>query len=337
MSKFLALGNGKIINLMKSEIKAIAGDASFRTFYRLTLNKKNKIIVLAKKEKYKNLIAYSSINKFLRKNKILAPRLYTYNFLKGVIVIEDFGDSSFYDVLLKKKDKLKTYKKLIDLLLKIQKIKPKSKIKNICGGSHTIAKYSNKYLFKESNLFFDWYLPIFLNKKKALNIRIKSKKVLTKLYNRLNFSNLYFVHRDYHAQNLIKVGKKIGIIDSQDALIGNPAYDLVSLIDDVRIKTSPKLKKQIYNYYLKKTEKKFRIKSDKFLEDFNILSVQRNLKIIGIFSRLFKRDRKNKYLKFIPYTWKLLERRMDSGIFSELKKILDKNISKKVRKKMIYK
>ena len=237
---------------------------------------------------------------------------------------------------IKKKNKLLVYKRLVDLLLKIQKIKPKSKIKNIMGGHHILHKYSNKYLFKESDLFFDWYLPLFLTKKKTLNIKIKSKKILSKLYNRLNFPNSCFVHRDYHAQNLIKVGKKIGIIDSQDALIGNPTYDLLSLIDDVRIKTSTKLKNQIYNYFLKKTSKIYRDNSRKFLEDFNTLSVQRSLKIIGIFSRLFKRDKKNKYLKLIPYTWQLLEMRMGSKIFLELKKILDSNIPKKFRKKTIY-
>ena len=135
----------------------------------------------------------------------------------------------------------------------------------------------------------------------------------------------------------MKVGKKIGVIDSQDALIGNPTYDLVSLIDDVRIRTSRKLKDQIYNYYLKKTFKIYRVNSKKFLEDFNILSVQRSLKIIGIFSRLFRRDKKNKYLKLIPYTWKLLEMRMSSKTFSELKKILDRNINKKIRKRIMYK
>ena len=135
----------------------------------------------------------------------------------------------------------------------------------------------------------------------------------------------------------MKVGGKIGVIDSQDALIGNPSYDLVSLIDDVRIKTSTKLKNQIYSYYLKKTSKIHRINSQKFLEDFNVLSVQRSLKIIGIFSRLFKRDKKNQYLKFIPYTWQLLTMRMDSEIFLELKKILDSNIPKKFRKKIIRK
>ena len=135
----------------------------------------------------------------------------------------------------------------------------------------------------------------------------------------------------------MKVGRKIGVIDSQDALIGNPAYDLVSLIDDVRIKTSTKLKNKIYSYYLKKTSKIYGINSQKFLEDFNILSVQRSLKIIGIFSRLFKRDKKKQYLKLIPYTWQLLKMRMNSEIFLELKKILDSNISNKFRKKIIIK
>jgi len=133
----------------------------------------------------------------------------------------------------------------------------------------------------------------------------------------------------------MKVGNKIGVIDSQDALIGHPAYDLVSIIDDVRIKTSIKLKNQIYRYYLKKTSKNYRKNPEKFLEDFNILSVQRSLKIIGIFSRLFKRDKKKYYLRYIPYAWQLLKMRMNSKIFSELKKILDSNISKNIRKKII--
>jgi len=165
----------------------------------------------------------------------------------------------------------------------------------------------------------------------------KTKKILSKIYKKLYFPNSCFVHRDYHVQNLMKVGKSVGIIDSQDALIGNPAYDLVSLIDDVRIKTTVKLKKQIYDYYLKNTNKTYRIKNKNFLQDFNILSVQRSLKILGIFSRLCKRDKKDKYLKLIPYTWKLLESRMDSPIFSELKKILNNNIKKEIRKKVIKK
>jgi len=322
---------------MRFEIKPIKGDASFRHFYRIVKNKNSKIIISANKEKYKNLVVYSAINNYLRENKILAPKLFFHNYKKGVIIIEDFGDLSFYQILLKKKNKLIIYTKLVNLLLKIQKIKPKMKIKTITGQSYMIKKYSNQNLHKESDLFFDWYLPLYMNKKRVLKIKKKGKKILAKLYNSLNFSNSCLVHRDFHVQNLMKVGKKIGVIDSQDAVIGNQAYDLMSLIDDVRLKSSEKLKKKIYRYYLKKSPKINKKNQKEFLEDFNILSVQRNLKIIGIFSRLFKRDKKDKYLKYIPYTWKLLEERMNKEIFSKLKKLLDKNIPKKVRKIFILK
>ena len=320
---------------MKFKIKAITGDASFRKFYRVSVNKKNQIIVFAKKEKFKNLVAYSAINSFLRKNKLLAPKLYGHNYKKGVISIEDFGDLSYYKVLKKKRKKLDIYKKLINQLIKIQKIKKKKKIRNILNKYYYIDTYSKKHLVEESDLFFDWYLPMFFKKSKILKIRNKSKKILLKIYNKINLPNTCFVHRDYHAQNLMKVGKKIGLIDTQDALYGNPTYDLASLIDDVRIKTTKKLKKSAYEYYIKKGSKKYTISSEKFLEDFNILSVQRSLKIIGIFSRLYKRDNKKNYLKFIPYTWRLLEERMKSDTFIELRKIFDENISKKTRNKIL--
>jgi len=321
---------------MQFKIQQIKGDASFRKFYRVKLNKNSKIVVFAEKEKYNNLIAYAAINEFLRNNTILAPRIFIHDYSRGIIVIQDFGDNTFYKILLKKKNKLSVYKKLVDLLIKIQKIKPKNKLKTILGKSHILDKYSTKCLHKESNLFFDWYLPLLFNKKKVSRIKLEIKRILSKLYKRLNFSNSCFVHRDYHALNLMKVGNKIGVIDSQDALIGNPAYDLVSLIDDVRIKTSNKLKNQIYHYYLRKNLKINNYNSDKFLEDFNVLSIQRSLKIIGIFSRLFKRDKKNQYLKLIPYTWQLLQMRLNSEIFSELKQILNNYIPKKIRKKNLY-
>ena len=123
------------------------------------------------------------------------------------------------------------------------------------------------------------------------------------------------------------VGKSIGVIDSQDSIIGHPSYDLASLIDDVRIKTSTRLKNRIFNYYLNKCPKIYRRKKNDFIHDFNILSVQRSLKIIGIFSRLFKRDRKKQYLKLIPYTWKLLEIKLNDKMFSEINIIFKQNSS----------
>ena len=105
---------------------------------------------------------------------------------------------------------------------------------------------------------------------------------------------------------------------------------MASLIDDVRFKSSQKLKDNIYNYYLKLNEKKI----DKviLLNDFEILSVIRNMKIIGIFARLSVRDKKKSYLKLIPHAWKLIEIRMQNNhIFDDLKRLLDINFSKKIR------
>ena len=123
------------------------------------------------------------------------------------------------------------------------------------------------------------------------------------------------------------VNKRLGVIDSQDAVIGNIAYDLASLIDDVRFKTSKLFKNKIYDIYIRKKKK---LNIEKFKNDFEILSILRNLKIIGIFTRLALRDKKKKYLKLIPYSWELIDMRInDNEVFNELRYLLNKNFKKK--------
>jgi hypothetical protein len=130
--------------------------------------------------------------------------------------------------------------------------------------------------------------------------------------------------------------KRLGIIDTQDAIIGNSMYDLVSLVDDVRIKIPVSIKNKIFQYYLKKRSiKKKQINLLK--NDFDILSIQRNLKILGIFYRLFKRDNKPQYLKYLPYTWSLIELRIKNKIFENLNNLLKKAVSRKIRKKRNFK
>ena len=237
-------------------------------------------------------------------------------------------------MLLNNKAKFNIYKKTVNLLIKLQKVKPK-KIKDCFGKPYSLENYSLKNLHKESDLFFDWYLPLIMNKKYTIKIKKILKKKLHKIYKKLKFKNNIFVHRDFHASNLMKINNQIGVLDSQDAIIGNPAYDLASLIDDVRIKTPNQLKNNIFNYYLSKCPSTYRGRKEDFIQDFNILSVQRNLKIIGIFSRLFKRDNKKQYFKLIPHAWELLELRLKNNkIFSEINTILDKLISSKIRKKI---
>jgi aminoglycoside/choline kinase family phosphotransferase len=137
--------------------------------------------------------------------------------------------------------------------------------------------------------------PKKLDKKKIKIFNSKFNKEIKLLLSKLNFKNNTFVHRDFHVSNLIINSKnKIGLIDNQDALFGNKAYDLASLIDDVRYKTSNSLKDKVYNYYLNTNKK---IDADKFKNDFDILSVLRNLKDYWNIHEIAERDKKRKYLK----------------------------------------
>ena len=320
----------------QNKLTKIAGDASFRQFYRLKKGTKTSIIVKAKKEKFKNLILYSAINKFLRQRKILAPKLINFFFYKGVIEIEDFGDVQFSKYIKRKKYKFNAYKKAVKFLMKIQKIKPQKTINLLKPYKIKLDYYDESNLHKESDLFFNWYLVGILGSKKAKNFKSLIRKELNKIYKKIYFKNSYFVHRDFHISNLMLIKGKIGILDSQDAIIGNPIYDLVSLVDDVRIRTSISLKEKIFNFYLSKTSKNLSKKVKQLKNDFNILSIQRNLKILGIFYRLFKRDKKKHYLKFMPYTWKLIEVRLRDDMFKNLKLLLNKAVSKKQRTRVVF-
>jgi len=156
------------------------------------------------------------------------------------------------------------------------------------------------------------------------------------LYKKLYFQDRCFVHKDFHASNIMIKSNKFGLIDSQDAIKGNLLYDVASVIDDVRIKLSFKLKSLLFNYYLTKT-KKIKVNEEKFAEyDFDTLSIQRNLRILGTFVRLFKRDNKANYLKFLPYTWKLVELRLQNPIFNNLKYLLNEAVPAKKRNKVNF-
>ena len=304
----------------------IKGDASFRKFFRKKDSDRSSVIVYAKKEKLKNLIIYDSINKILIKNKILAPTLYNENYNQHYIEIQDFGDETILKILRKKNNNLFNYfKKAIMLLNRIQQIKD-IKVETFKNKIYKIPKYDDRILIKEANLFCDWYAKKNLSKIKRNKFSKEFKKIIKTLISNLKLRNNIFVHRDFHVSNLMLVKNQIGVIDSQDALIGNKAYDLASLIDDVRFKTSKKLKKKIFNLYIKKQKK---LEIPKIKNDFEILSILRNLKIIGIFTRLAMRDGKKEYLKLIPYTWQLINMRINENIlFENLNNLLKKNFKK---------
>ena len=309
---------------MNYRLKKISGDASFREFYRLKKNNKTSIIVSAKKEKYKNLIVYSVVNKILNSNKITAPKLISNHYKNNMMEISDLGEQSFLNLIIIKKNKANDYKSLIKIIFKLQQIKLK---KNYKLGRFRVkfSKYTLENLHKESDLFFDWYLKYFLKNKNINKIKRLLRKELNLVYKKLNFINNTFVHRDFHVSNIMINKKKLGLIDSQDAIIGNPLYDVASLIDDVRIKLPQDLQNKLFKFYWQGSKYKNE-KEEKLKNDFDILSVQRNLKILGIFVRLWKRDNKTNYLKYLPYTWTLIERRLKNPIFKNLNLLMQKNL-----------
>jgi N-acetylmuramate 1-kinase len=309
-------------------IKKIKGDASHRKFFRKKIKKITSIVVFSKKEKIKNLLIYDAINKVLNKNKILAPQLYRENYIKNYIEIQDFGNKTIFKILIKKKiDKFIYFKRIIKILKQIQSIKNRS-VKNFKKKNYIIPKYDREILIKEANLFCDWYIKKTLSKNKRAEFSKKFEKIIKKLTLNLKLKNDVFVHRDFHVSNLMTINNQIAVIDSQDAVIGNRAYDLASLIDDVRLKTTKNFKKKIYSFYLKKQNKLDKLK---FKNDFEILSVLRNLKIIGIFTRLAMRDYKKKYLKLIPYAWELINLRINENkVFDDLNNLLNQNFKKKL-------
>ena len=282
------------------KLTKLAGDASSRKFYRD--KKKNYIVVLSKREKKRNLLIYAAINKMFNSKNILAPKLISENYKKNYIMLEDLGNITglqFY-----KKFNIKNYTSLFKILKKFRGIK-KRKILTFLNTTYNIKNYSNTELLREAKLFCDWYLPIKIKKKKA-NIKNVYVKIIKKLILNLSLKKKILVHRDFHISNIMIKKKKIYVIDSQDSVYGNEMYDLASLIDDVRIKVTFKNREKIFNKFISAFKKK---SLDNFRNDFEILSVLRNLKIIGIFTRLSIRDKKHKYLKMIPHAWKLIRQR----------------------------
>ena len=214
------------------DFKKLSGDASHRNFYR---NKKNNsIIVYTKNDKFKNLLIYDSINKLLNLNNIDAPVLINQYYAKNYIEVSDLGD----EVAIKKfrKFKLVNYKPLFKILNKLINIKQR-KIKTFLNTYYEIPQYTDNLLFREAMLFSKWYLPTKM-KRNTKKISNKFNLIIRQLIKKISLKKKVLVHRDFHLSNIIIFKKKTYLIDNQDAVYGSIAYDIASLIDDVRIKVS---------------------------------------------------------------------------------------------------
>ncbi len=309
--------------IKNSKIKKIAGDASFRSYYRIFVKEsgeEKKYVLMYAPPSHEDTKPFVRIDEFLVVNGFSAPKIFSRDEENGFLLLEDFGDDSYSRVLAKDSNQeLELYKKACDCLIQLHAISP-NRIKDLQG----LSRYNHALFFREVNLFLEWYLPQ-KGKKITLQEKADFKSLWFELFDLLSKEDQVLVLRDYHADNLMFLPnmdgyKQVGLLDFQDAVIGSKAYDLVSLLEDARRDVDEKNREKILKYFLEKSG------SDKsvLLRDYEILSLQRNIKILGIFSRLSLRDGKHAYLKLLPRVLNFVETRLCSKnlIFSEIGKFL---------------
>ncbi len=317
--------------------------------------------------KYEEIMPFIKIARFLIENRFLAPNILAYDQFHGFILLQDFGDMTYSKFLAnyrnydqKEQLELKIYQKACDVLTEL----------NFTKFPKNVAIYDSAILLREAMLFVDWYLLLV---KKNITEEEKSefRELFLNLFTFLSKQNQILVLRDYHVDNLmiltddqaidpqtsqshqqLNLSKiKVGLLDFQDALIGSPAYDLVSLLEDSRYDISNQTRQKLFFYYLAKIEERInnnmcqndvnkqnfindsnkinkellQFNKEQFTLDYNILSLQRNIKIIGIFSRLAIRDGKENYLSLLPILINYVKTRFNQENLTEIK---DRNFNK---------
>ena len=294
---------------------AIRSDASFRKYYRL----ENNILVMdAAPEKGESVSKFSEIATILHSFNLSAPKIIDVNKKEGFILLEDFGDKIF-SKYMNKENKINLYKKAIDVLIDI-KIKSNQNKSSLSK----LTTYNFEELYRESILFIEWFIE------QKLRMQISNKKreefyqILQQAFLNIKSQNDTLVLRDYHVDNLILKDhkeplKQVGLIDFQDALLGSSFYDLASLLEDVRMPLNENEKEELLKYYINMTNENY----ETVLREINFFSLQRNLKILGIFNRLSIRDGKARYLEYLPATFNFIKSNLKSSLFFDMKKWIE--------------
>lgn len=293
----------------------IKNDASFRKYFRVD----KKILMDADPHLGEDVGSFININHVLREFKLNVPEIFTIDKENGFLLLEDLGENIFSQILNSENEE-QLYKQAIEVLIEIYK-KDLNKFSNFTF----LEKYSVEKLQDESQLFIEWYLKKYL-KINITDTDIKDfKDIINKIFNNLDTKFEKLVLRDYHVDNLIlqksKLGlKQVGILDFQDAVLGSSSYDLISIIEDVRRPISKDLKNILIKYFIDSTG----YHPNQLEKELAFYSVQRNLKILGIFSRLNLRDNKSKYMGYNDNAWKYIESNLNNPTMSDLKVWLKK-------------
>jgi aminoglycoside/choline kinase family phosphotransferase len=295
-------------------ILPVAGDASFRRYFRAVENDRSAILMDAPPP-HEDPRPFLQIARWLTDRGFAAPKILAEDLTQGLILIEDFGDARLRETAdAAPESELRLYGAAVDLLVRLH-----------AEEAAPIDPYDREVYQREAALLTEWYCPaVGLDVDAAAYIDAWDA-VLEPLY---KGHTPVTVLRDYHAENLMLIegGETLGLLDFQDALAGHPAYDLVSLLQDARRDVDPALETAMLDRY-----KRITGAADAFDVAYHVLGAQRNAKIIGIFTRLWKRDGKPRYPGLCPRVWRYLERDLAHPALKPVADWFDANIPADMR------
>jgi len=273
------------------EIEIASADASFRQYFRLSEAGESYILMDSSKEK-ESLAPFVDVTKRLLDVDVRAPHILAENLDEGFLVLDDFGNTNYLDVLNDENFKI-LYAKAMDEIVKMQK-----------GSTADLPLYDKAFLHFEMDLMKSWFLEQYVK----LPLSSEDEKTVADALDAISDVVLtqpqgVFVHRDYHSRNIMLTPEdEIGVIDYQDAMNGAITYDLVSLLKDLYIEYP---KDEVRTLALRFRDMLELDVDDKtFIKWFDFMGLQRHIKVLGIFARLYLRDGKDGYLQDLPLTLK---------------------------------
>ena len=296
-------------------VEPLPGDASFRRYFRLRRAGGETAMLMHAPPPHEDPKPFLHVSDYLARHGLRAPETLAANPDEGLVLLEDFGDERLADRLAEDDSEEEAlYAGAIDALVALHRQPPGD-----------FAPYDLATYMREVELFTEWYCPLAGLEVDGAAHADAWIRALSDLPDRQ--SPGVTVLRDYHAENIMltPAGEQ-GLIDFQDALVGHPAYDLVSLLQDARRDVDPGLEAVMLDRYRTAMQP-----DDRFLADYALLGAQRNAKIVGIFARLAERDGKPKYLSLIPRVWDLLERDLKHPILTPVADWFAANIPAEVR------
>ncbi|MGI9374038.1 MAG: tRNA (adenosine(37)-N6)-threonylcarbamoyltransferase complex ATPase subunit type 1 TsaE [Hyphomicrobiales bacterium] len=273
-----------------------------------------------------NVTAFAAVAQGLRDAGLSAPQIYESDLDNGILLIEDFGNDVFGHMITEgQHDMDEPYQMAVKALVEIAEAQLPEGITLPGGELHRVPPFDQGALEIEVELLLDWYWPSAHGAVPSAEQREEYLTIWRKLWPKLKTHPPVWVLRDYHSPNLLWMAdregvNRLGIIDFQDAMLGHPAYDLTSLLQDARIDVpKDRQKKLLADYIDLRTQRSADFDEAAFLTAFHIMGAQRISKILGIFMRLKVRDGKPGYLRHMPRLWWYLEDLLQSPDLSDLK------------------